>query len=266
MEWEQPERLSTEPKLSPAAGAFVVGMQRAAAFISRHWLLFINGFFGLLLFGALLAPTLMQAGLQGPGRALYTVYSFTCHQLPERSFFLYGPEGPITTYGQQEVVADGADPTNPLTLRQYIGSEEMGWKLGFSDRMVTMYGGAFLAGIVYWLLSRRGRVKPVPVWLLLLMLIPMSLDGTSHLISEVTGWGFRETNSWAMPLFGARNPEFYTGTTVGTLNWSLRMVTGLLFGLGMMLFAYPLIGFGFDDLADEAERSLARNEAKLAGL
>jgi hypothetical protein len=44
------------------------------------------------------------------------------------------------------------------------------------------------------------------------------------------------------------------------------MVTGLLFGLGMMLFAYPLIGFGFDDLADEAERSLARNEAKLAGL
>lgn len=265
MEWQQPETVSSKPTMSPATKVLIVGIQRAATWVSRHWLLFINGFFGLLLFGALLPPTMMNAGLEGPGRALYTVYSFTCHQLPERSFFLYGPEG-VTTYPKETLVAAGANPTNPLTLRQYIGSPEMGWKLGFSDRMVTMYGGAFLAGILYWLLSRQGRVKPIPIWLLLLMLAPMALDGTSHMLSEITQLGFRETNTWATPIFGAQSPEFYTGTTVGTLNWNLRFVTGLLFGMGMMLFAYPLIGYGFDDLADEAEHTLARNQARLAQL
>src|SRR5687768_7192135 len=71
MEPPQPDS-PTEPKLSPAAGSFVIGMQRVAAWVSRHWLLVINGFFGLLLFGALMAPTMMAAGLEGPGRILYT--------------------------------------------------------------------------------------------------------------------------------------------------------------------------------------------------
>jgi hypothetical protein len=33
-----------------------------------------------------------------------------------------------------------------------------------------------------------------------------------------------------------------------------------------MLFAYPLIGYGFEDLADDAARAVARNKAKLAQL
>lgn len=267
MDWEKYEQSTLEPRptMSPAMKHFVVGMQRAAAGFARHWLFVINGFFGLLLAGALLTPVLMYLGLDGPGRVMYSVYSFTCHQLPERSYFLFTPDGLLTTYRKEEVVAAGADDSNVLTLRQYVGSPEMGWKAGFSDRMFSMYGGAFLAGLLYWALSRRGRVNPIPIWLAILLVIPMGVDGMSHMISEVTETGFRDTNAWAYPFFAGQPEAFFTGTTTGSLNAILRLVTGLLFGLGTMLFAYPLIAYGFDDLADEAERTLTRNEARLRG-
>lgn len=262
MQWEK-STISRKPPMSPVIRALVIGIQRFAAFFSRHWLFFVNGFWGALLVGALLAPTFMALGWDGAARVTYTIYSFTCHQLPERSFFLFAPDAPLTMYNLDTIVTAGADDSTLLTLRQYIGSPEMGWKLGFSDRMVSMYGGAFLGGLIYWLLSRRRSMSPIPLWLLFLFVLPMALDGTSHLLSEVTGLGFRETNSWAMPLFGNQPLEFYTGTTASTLNSWLRLVTGLLFGVGMMLFAYPLMAYSFDDLADEAERTLALNRQKL---
>jgi uncharacterized membrane protein len=259
MEFEQRER-----KMSPMARSFIVGMQGAVTTLARHWLFFINGFWALLVVGAFVAPVLLAAGMEGPGHVFYTIYSFTCHQLPERSFFLFGSGGLMATYDQAQIVRAGADPSNLLTLRQFVGNPELGWKLGFSDRMVTMYGGAFLGGLIFWLLSRRRRMRPIPVWLLVLMVLPMAIDGTSHLVSEISGLGFRDTNTWAMPIFGAQPGEFYTGTALGTLNSHLRLWTGLLFGIGMMLFAYPLMALGFDDLAEEAQRTLGHNRARIA--
>lgn len=267
MEWDQySTTVAPKPKVSPRMGRFVVGVQAVVAFLTRHWLFFLNGFFAALILGALLAPIFMQMGLTGVGRVTYVVYSFTCHQLPERSYFFFTPNGTITTYDKQQVIADGADTTNLLTFREYVGSSEMGWKAGFSDRMFSMYGGSFIGGLIYWLFSRKRLMEPIPLWLMILLALPMAVDGTSHLISEVTGWGFRDTNAWAMPIFGSQAAEFYTGTTTGTLNANLRLITGLLFGIGTMLFAYPLIGYGFEDLADDAARAVARNKAKLAQL
>ena len=34
----------------------------------------------------------MNAGLTGPGRAIYTIYSPMCHQMASRSFFLFGEQ------------------------------------------------------------------------------------------------------------------------------------------------------------------------------
>lgn len=265
MSWQPPGIEQPQPpKYSPAMSRFIVTIQRATALMTKHWLFFVNGFFGVLILGAVLTPILMELGFTRLGHILYTIYSFTCHQLPERSYFFFTPDNLLTTYSKAEVIAYGADASNLLTLRQYIGSPDIGWKAGFSDRMFSMYGGAFLGGIIYWLFSRKQPMKPIPIWLVVLLALPMSIDGTSHLISEITGWGFRDTNIWAYPIFGTQDPTFYTGTTFGTLNSHLRLVTGLLFGIGTMLFAYPLIGFGFEDLAQEADYALARNEARLA--
>ncbi|MDQ7029742.1 MAG: hypothetical protein Q9O62_08185 [Ardenticatenia bacterium] len=96
----------------------------------------------------------------------------------------------------------------------------------------------------------------MPLWALALFTVPMAVDGTSHLINDVTGWGFRDTNTWAVVLTGGIfPPDFYVGTTVGTLNWLLRTITGFLFGFGMIWFVYPLLQLGFEDVLREVERN-----------
>ncbi len=232
------------------------GLQTLADGITHHWLWVVNGFFALLLGGALLTPVLMQMGLEGPGRVLYTIYSFTCHQLPERSYFLFTPDKLITTYTLNDVVAAGADDTNVLTLRQFVGSPEFGWKAGFSDRMFSMYGGMLLGGLLYAALSRRRFVSPLPFWLFVLMVLPMGIDGLTHMMSEIPFspiFGARESNAWALSLFPGQPAEFFTGTTTGSLNATLRLITGLLFGVGAALFAYPYLGMGFYDIREEAD-------------
>jgi hypothetical protein len=49
----------------------------------------------LFIFNALpfLAPVFMKLGLEGIGRAIYLIYWPLCHQMAQRSFFLFGPAG-----------------------------------------------------------------------------------------------------------------------------------------------------------------------------
>lgn len=231
-----------------AAQALAVGM-------ARHWLLMVNLFVVLYLGGAYLTPFLMNAGFERPARLLYTVYGFTCHQLPQRSYFFGGENGVFFgSYSREELVAQGADPTNDLTMRRFIGNPQIGYKAAIAHRLSGLYTGALAAGLLFALVRRRWRVRPMPLWALALFVIPMAVDGTSHLINDVTGWGFRDTNAWAVALTGGIfPPDFYVGTTVGTLNWLLRTVTGFLFGFGMIWFVCPYLELGFQDVLDEVE-------------
>ena len=47
-----------------------------------------------------LAPVAMQLGWTRIGRIIYTVYIPFCHQLPQRSWFLFGPN---LTYRLDEI-------------------------------------------------------------------------------------------------------------------------------------------------------------------
>ncbi|MCL4561690.1 MAG: hypothetical protein M1281_13890, partial [Chloroflexi bacterium] len=38
------------------------------------------------------APLLMEIGWVSLGLGIYHIYSYLCHQLPERSIFLFGPK------------------------------------------------------------------------------------------------------------------------------------------------------------------------------
>lgn len=255
---------SEQPKLSERQRALALGAQKLVYSFTRHWLFALNGVVFLYLFGALIAPLLLAARLEGPADLLYTVYGFTCHQLPERSYFLFGPDG-LTSYNVDTILRAGADPDN---LRAFRGNSELGYKFGVSDRMVSMYGGTLLAGLVYALLRRLGvSLRPIPFWGMVLFALPMGVDGFTHLIDDVTGIGWRATNAWAVPIFGAgMDPSFYTGTAWGSLNSLLRLVTGLLFGFGVVWFAYPLIGIGFDDIAGQAQMQLERARARMEAM
>jgi uncharacterized membrane protein len=218
--------------------------QRLNHWFEYHWLLTFNAGWGIFVTLPFLAPVLMALGLTLPARVLYTVYSFLCHQLPERSWFLFGPQ---LSYTQAQIAAAWgvpvADISHEMIRRQFIGAPELGWKIAWSDRMVAMYGSIFLCGLLYALLRQWG-IKPrsLPWPWLLILIVPMAIDGTTHLINDTLRLDFRDLNLWAMWLTGGLfPPQFYGGDMFGSLNSLLRLTTGLLFGLGIVGFLWPLM-------------------------
>ena len=220
--------------------------------LSRHWLLTFS--FILTVFVGLpwLAPLFMELGWTRAGNAIYLIYSTQCHQLPQRSFFLFGPQ-PMVALSQIQAVWQNTN--NPLILRQFIGNAQMGWKVAWSDRMVYMYTGVILWGWLYW--PMRKRVKPLSWWWLALFLLPMALDGFSHMLSDMTagiGLGFRYNNDWLAALTNrVFIATFYVGDALGSFNSWMRLLTGLLFGLGVVWFFYPRLHQAFSDTARQIE-------------
>lgn len=229
----------------------VVAINRLIYRLSQHWLLVFSLAFGLYVGLPFLAPVFMQVGWEGLAKAIYLLYSFACHQLPQRSFFLFGSK---TMYSLGEIQAAWQNTINPLILRKFIGNAEMGWKVAWSDRMVSMYTSILLFAWLWNFLRRK--LKPLPLWGLIIFLLPMALDGGTHFISDFAGigQGFRYTNIWLANLTNnAFPPSFYVGTTLGSFNSWMRLVTGVLFGLGMVWFGFPYLESAFNDMVRSFE-------------
>ena len=77
----------------------------------------------------------------------------------------------------------------------------------------------------------------------------MALDGGTHAISDFTsgiGLGFRDSNTWLAVLTQHVFPtSFYAGDAWGSFNSIMRIATGVLFGLGVVWFAYPYLDEAF---------------------
>jgi uncharacterized membrane protein len=190
----------------------VIFLDKAIFQLAKHWLAVANLFWGLYVGLPLLAPVLMDAGWTLPAKVIYTVYRPACHQRPERSYFIGGPE---ITYTPEELGAAGVD-LDPLA--RDIGNETVGWKVAFCERDVAIYGAIFVTGLVYALVRRRLEGWRMPFRYFALFLIPMAIDGL-------------------LQLFG-----FYEST------WLRRTITGAIFGVGAVIFAYPYVEEGFADI------------------
>jgi uncharacterized membrane protein len=155
----------------------------------------------------------------------------------ERSFFLFGPK---VMYSLGEIQAVWENTLNPVILRAFIGSPEMGWKVSWSDRMVSMYISTLIFGLLWWLVRRRPRSLS---WRgLILFLLPMVLDGITHFVSDLAGieQGFRYSNEWlAMLTQNVFSSGFYVGNALGSFNSWMRLITGVLFGAGFVWFSFP---------------------------
>ena len=228
--------------------------ERISHWFARHWLALFNTFWGIFVVVPWLAPIFMTLGLTGLGHDIYFAYSFVCHQLPERSWFLFGPH---FSYSQPEIaVAWGQSLSalsNEMFRRQFIGTPELGWKVAWSDRMVSMYSSIFVFGLLYAALRRAGlRLKPWPWWLAGLLILPLALDGTTHMINDLLRLDFRQTNQWAAVLTNhIFSPQFYVGDKFGSLNSLLRLVTGVLFGLGLVGFLWPMMDAEYSPKPEE---------------
>ena len=208
-----------------------------------------------------LAPVLMQLGWKSAANVIYAIYSTQCHQMPQRSFFLFGPQA---MYSLAEVQAVWHNTNDPLILRQFVGNAQMGWKVAWSDRMVSMYGGLWLIALLWSPLRRR--VGPLPWWGFVLLVLPMALDGGTHLVSDLAGigQGFRDSNAWLAALTGHALPAtFYVGDALGSFNSLMRIVTGLLFGLGVVWLAFPYLQQAFAEMVYNMQAKLKRSGLSL---
>ena len=209
-----PETTTNDSKKSNGRSRTVaIFLQKLVYYLSKYWFGLAMLFPITFLFLGFLAPALMAENDVQNARSIYRFLAINNHQLPERSYFLFGEDGFIHTYSLDELTANGM---NRSDRNGYVGDEVIGYKTGLNHRMVSIFLGMLVGGLA-WGLS-RGKLR-TSLFIFLLLLLPILIDGFSHTISE-TGSGFRDSNDWARMLTGDAFPEsFYSGTTTGSLNW-----------------------------------------------
>lgn len=226
-----------------------------------HWILVLALLLGVVNVLPFLAPVFMRLNWEAPARLIYLLYSPMCHQMAQRSFFLFGAQ-PMYNIADLPVTLTGGKLAEMEALRAFIGSADWGWKVAWSDRMVYMFGGLGLAGIVYGLLRRQRVIQPVSVVGFVLLLLPMVIDGGTHLISDMAGGltgGFRYENQWLVALTGHALPTwFYVGDALGSFNSWMRLISGLAFGLGSVWLAYPYLDRSITETAEALRAKLTR--------
>jgi uncharacterized membrane protein/glutaredoxin len=207
-----------------------IKLHRAVLFLTRHWLAIVNLLVLLYVGLPFTAPVLMEFGASRPAGWIYRIYSPLCHQLPYRSWFLFGEQVtyPLeladTSLRSFEEVT-GFDPTDYWGAREIIGNERMGYKVALCQRDVAIYGGILLAGVLFGLV--RGSLKPLPIALWLIFgILPIALDGGSQFLSSLPLISFPARES--TPL--------------------LRTLTGTIFGVLNAWLAYPYVEESMEEM------------------
>lgn len=220
-------------------GPWGLRLNRGLHYFARHWLAAFSLL--VLLYAGLpfAAPALMKIGATSPARLLYTVYSPFCHQLAFRSWFLFGdqpayPRALAGTSLENFAAATGIDENDYLAARRFRGNEQVGYKVALCERDIGIYGGIFLAGLIFGLF--RNRVKPLPLkfWFLL-GIVPIALDGGSQLISQLN----------LLPIAARESTPF------------LRSLTGALFGIANVWMAYPHLEATMQETRESVAAKLA---------
>jgi uncharacterized membrane protein len=210
--------------------------------LKANWLTIFMAVYGVFVFLPILAPFLMKWKVPELAKPIYDIYSLVCHQLPQRSLFFFGPK---FMYSLTEIQSVWQKTEDPSILRQFIGNPELGWKVAWSDRMISMYGGIWLASFLW--ASLRKHFQRISIWFCALLGLPLVLDGTTHFISDLYGIseGFRYTNHWLAVLTTNSLPaSFYAGDAIGSFNSWARWLSGLLFGFGLVWWIFPYIKDG----------------------
>lgn len=234
------ERRMAQTRRSPAAeppvSRWIQLVERGVFWFTAHWLALLNTFAFLYVGLPILAPVLMHWGMEGPARVIHMVYKPLCHQLPQRSFFLFGPQWTYTLPELVELV--GLDPRLTPWAAAFIGNPDVGYKVAICQRDTAIYGAAWLSGMTYALLRRRWKVRPLPFWAYVLFgVLPMLLDGGYQLLSYILAAVWPD---------GPIQPHETTPF--------LRVTTGLAFGIATVWLSYPLFQETMDELRDSLRR------------
>lgn len=173
-------------------------LDRAARWMFRHWLALANA--GMLIYAGLpwLSPWLIASGYPQLGKCIFWLYKPLCHQMPERSFWF------------------------------------MGHQVAFCHRDAAIYTTLFAGGVLFGLLRRY--VRPIRYRTMGLLILPMVLDGATHMLNDI------------LPFVVLRSANH----AIWSFNWWMRMVTGVLFAVAVIWGIYTRLD---EDLRKEDEQA-----------
>jgi len=206
----------------------------------RRWLAVIN--LAVLVYVGLpfLAPLLLANGFTGSANIIYRLYSFACHQLPSRAYYVAGEQ------------------------------------VALCYRDVAIYTAMLLGGLAFGVVRRR--LKPIPPGWYLLLILPMALDGGTQLLSELTVYiprllvvamGLVALGGLALFLRRRQQLSWYWGVALtdgvvallylqlaGSYNSDFfrRTLTGALFGFGTVWLIYPNMEAAFSAETQKLQR------------
>mgnify|MGYP000876042013 CR=1 FL=1 len=200
-------------------------------FFRRFYILIFFGVFFCYSAFSIVAPVLMHFQFELPARLIYGGYRFMCHQLPYRSFFLYGEQSyyPLQETNRNAGVISFEEASRLKSadfkeIRNFIGNEQMGYKIAICQRDLAIYLSIAFFCLIYFLSNYR---LPRIHWLFWLIfgLFPMFWDGLSQMISRF------------MPAL----VQLRESTPI------LRVITGSSFGFFTAWFLFPYLEHVFRD-------------------
>jgi uncharacterized membrane protein len=145
---------SAQPTASGRTREFVIFVDKLIYQFAKHWVAVTAFFLGLYAGLPLLAPILMANGYSAPANLIYSAYRFACHQLPSRSYFIFGHQ------------------------------------VAFCHRDTAIYATLFVATVLFALVRRR--LKPLPWQGYVAFIAPMALDGITQLFGlRTSNWQLR---------------------------------------------------------------------------
>jgi uncharacterized membrane protein len=222
-------REATEEPVGEREKRIVVLADRAVFWLTRHWLATFNALALVYVGLPFLAPTLMLLGAGWPAGVLYTIYKPLCHQLPQRSWFLFGPQMAYSLSELLHVV--GADALGGQWSGAFVGNATIGYKVALCQRDVAIYGAILLGGLLYGLLRSRWRVPAMPLWAYIAFgVLPMLIDG-----------GYQWLTYLAIAIWPQAPIRTHETTPL------LRTITGALFGMATVWLAYPHVQATMDE-------------------
>ncbi len=207
---------------------------RVSYWISDHFMLLANTLVFFYVGLSFLAPVFMKAGWTGPANVIYRSYSFVCHNLGYRSWYLFGEQAAypreaagiesLRTFEEVSGLTATNSTTDLLASRRFVGDDQLGFKVAFCERDVAIYTGILLFGLVFAATGRRIKSLHWVMWLLI-GIGPIGIDGFSQLLSQ--------------PPFNLLD---YRESTP-----FLRTFTGFLFGLTTAWYGYPIVAETMQD-------------------
>ncbi len=172
-------------------------------------------FFALLVGAIFITPFLaFSRDMDG----VYTAFSYTCHQKMSRSICLFS-EG--KTYWLGDCLPQSGqfinDPTDRIATSVRIG-DITGYKMPVCSRDVGLYLAMLIGGVVYPLVFGLENRKVFPAIFLVVAIVPLGLDGTIQLLSEL-----------------GMLPFVYESTNM------IRLATGAIAGFAAAFYAIPIL-------------------------